>query len=83
MSLSFIWNPYICNMEAITAHPKDKRQLTTIEAFLNALKIPFEKTKEESPYNPEFVAKIKKSQRQAKEGKTVTYTLEQLDELCK
>ncbi|TAN01377.1 MAG: hypothetical protein EPN39_02290 [Chitinophagaceae bacterium] len=76
---SIVPNLYICEMGAITVHPKDKSQLTTIKAFLKALKIPFEKAKEESPYNPEFVVKIKRSQKQAKEGKTVTYTLKQLD----
>ena len=51
-------------MEAITIHPKDKEQLHTIEAFLTALKVPFKKGKKESPYNPEFIAKIKKAKRQ-------------------
>ncbi|HEY6083444.1 MAG TPA: DUF2683 family protein [Chitinophagaceae bacterium] len=70
-------------MEVITVHPKDKKQLTAVEAILKALEVPFEKVKEESPYDPAFVAMIKRSQKQAREGKTVTYTLDQLDKLCK
>ena len=35
-------------MEAIIVHPKDKEQLIVIEYFLNTLKIPFEKTREDS-----------------------------------
>ncbi|MEJ7683518.1 MAG: DUF2683 family protein [Segetibacter sp.] len=34
-----------------------------------ALNVPFEK--EESPYDPQFVAKIKKGEKAAKEGKGV------------
>ncbi len=70
-------------METLTVHPKDKKQLTAVEAVLKALEVPFEKAKEESPYDPAFGAKIKRSQKQAGEGKTVTYTLGQLDKLCK
>lgn len=70
-------------METLIIHPKDKSQLTTVKAVLKALKVPFEKAEEESPYNPEFVAKIRRSQKQAREGKTITYTFDQLRELCK
>lgn len=70
-------------MEALTIHPKDKDQLTTVKAVLKALKVPFEMAEEESPYNPEFAAKIRRSQKQAREGKTITYTPDQLRELCK
>lgn len=44
----------------IIAHPKTKKQEAAIEAVLKALNISFQKD-DESPYNPEFVAKIKKS----------------------
>ncbi|MDQ0639176.1 hypothetical protein QF042_002741 [Pedobacter sp. W3I1] len=42
----------------IIAHPKNKKQEAAIEAVLKALNVSFQK-EEESPYNPEFVAKIK------------------------
>ncbi len=60
-------------MEAIniTAYTSDSSQIEAIKAVLKALKIQFEMTKEK-PYNPEFVAKIQKSQQEYKEGKFVT-----------
>ena len=42
-------------MEAIIVHPKDKEQLIVIEYFLNALKIPFDKIKDDGRnYNGDF-----------------------------
>ena len=32
-------------MEAITIHPKNKEQLNAIQIILNAMKVPFEKSK--------------------------------------
>lgn len=55
-------------METLKIHTEDKQQLKTVKAFLNALKIPFEALKE-SPYNAEFVAGIKESEQQMREGK--------------
>ena len=52
-------------------HPKSQKQLATIEAILKALDVSFKK-EEKSPYNADFVAKIKKSIAQAKQGKVVT-----------
>ena len=49
-------------METLIAHPKNKEQLAALKAFVKALKIDFETKK--SPYNPEFVAKIKRGQEQ-------------------
>ena len=54
-------------METLKIHAEDKEQLKTVKTILKALKVPFE-TSEESPYDPEFVAKIKESERQAKKG---------------
>jgi hypothetical protein len=60
-------------MEAIsiTAYPSDMSQIVAIKAVMKALKIKFEVRKEEF-YNPEFVAKIKKSQQQHQNGNFVT-----------
>ncbi|GAA4205868.1 hypothetical protein GCM10022289_26010 [Pedobacter jeongneungensis] len=55
----------------IIAHPKNKKQEAAIEAVLKALDISFQK-EEESPYNPEFVAKIKKSLSDVKKGNYIT-----------
>ncbi len=55
----------------ITAYTSDSSQIEAIKAVLKALKIQFEMTKEK-PHNPDFVAKIKKSQQEYKEGHFVT-----------
>lgn len=49
------------------AHPKTSEQVSALKAFMQALKIKFEETKEEV-YNPEFVEKIKFSKKQISEG---------------
>lgn len=48
-------------------HPSNSEQANALKAFAKALKLKFEIA--EKPYNPEFVAKIKESQQQFKEGK--------------
>lgn len=64
-------------METITAHPQNKEQSTALEIILKAMNVPFEK-EEESPYNPEFVAKIKRGEKAAKQGKGMKVDLENL-----
>lgn len=54
-------------METIILHPTSKEQVSLFEQLAKALNVPFEK--EESPYDPEFVVKIKKGEKAAKEGK--------------
>ena len=61
----------------LIAHPSNENELSIIKAFFEALKIKFEVT-QESPYNPEFVAKIQKSRKQALEGKTVKIALDDI-----
>ena len=63
-------------METLIIHPKNKEQLSALKAFVKALKIEF--TTEKSPYKPDFVAKIKGSQKQMKEGKGVKIAVEDL-----
>jgi hypothetical protein len=71
-------------MEAINivAYPSDTSQIDAIKAVMKALKIKFEVTKTK-PYNPEFVAKIKKSQQDYKEGKGKVMTMDELNALWK
>ena len=67
-----------------TAHPKDAAQVDALKAFMEALNIKFEVTEsEEKPYRADFVAKIKKSQRDYQEGKGTKVTLDELDNLWK
>ena len=54
-----------------------------MEAILNALKVPFEKSKEESPYNPEFVKKILQGDKDIKEGTGRKITIDELNDLWK
>ena len=63
-------------METLIVHPKNKEQLSALKAFVKALKIEF--TTEKSPYKPDFVAKIKRSQEQMKEGRGVKIAVEDL-----
>lgn len=66
-------------MEAITIHPKNKEQLNALEIVLSAMKVPFEKSMvTKSPYNPKFVAKIKRSEKNFSEGKYKTIKIEDL-----
>jgi alcohol dehydrogenase YqhD (iron-dependent ADH family) len=56
----------------ITAYTEDDTKIEAFKAFLKALKIKHSISKqqvEESPYNPAFVAKVKKSAQQYKDGK--------------
>jgi len=61
----------------LIAHPSDAKELSIIKAFFEALKIKFEVAKD-SPYSPEFVAKIEKSRKQVAEGKTVKISLDDI-----
>jgi hypothetical protein len=61
----------------LIVHPTNTNELDIIKAFFEALKIKFEMA-EQSPYNPDFVAKIKKSRKQATEGKTVKISLDEI-----
>ena len=85
-------------METITikAHTANNTQILAIKAFMKALKIKFEVSKEmakevvksateetESPYDPEFVKKILNGDKQRAEGKSRIVTLEELDNLWK
>ncbi len=57
-------------METLIVHPKSRKQLATVEAILKALDVSFKK--EEDTYNPEFVAMVLESYKQAKKGEVVT-----------
>jgi hypothetical protein len=48
-------------------HPTSE-QASALKAFIKALKIKFEVATNENPYNPDFVAKIKKSKKESQQG---------------
>jgi arginyl-tRNA synthetase len=66
----------------IKAYTDDNSQIDALKAFMKALKIKFEVTKEK-PYNPEFVAMIKQGEQDLKDRKGIAVTLEELEQLCK
>ena len=70
-------------MEAITfkAFTADTSQIEAIKAFMKALKIKFEISKEK-PYDPEFVAKILKGDKQFAEGKGIKMSISEFKDLC-
>lgn len=61
----------------IRAYTTDPQRIDAIKAFMTALKIKFEIAKD-SPYDPDFVAKIENSRKQAAEGKTVKIDLDDI-----
>lgn len=66
----------------ITAYTEDDSQIEAIKAVIKAFKIKYSisKSKEtEKPYNPEFVAMIKKGQQEIKEGKCRTVSMDELN----
>jgi len=67
-------------MEALTIHPKNNEQLEAIKSVLKALKIPFEKV--ESPYDPEFVKKIQRAEKN-REGSIILDSKEDFDNYFK
>lgn len=60
-------------------HPQNKEEETVLKAFMNALKIKFEVTKD-SNYNPDFLVKIEKSGKQFEDGEFVSVEKDQLEE---
>ncbi|HLN73309.1 MAG TPA: DUF2683 family protein [Prolixibacteraceae bacterium] len=63
-------------MGTLIVQPDTKEKLNALKAFLKALKISFEESK--SPYHPEFVAKIKRGEKDIKTGKTKSISLDDI-----
>jgi hypothetical protein len=69
-------------METIVIQTEDKNKAKAIKDFLKAFDINFKsELSEESPYNPEFVKKIKDRSESAREGNIIEYTDELKKEL--
>lgn len=66
-------------MEALLVYPENNKQMKALKAVMVALNVRFEK-KEDSPYDPEFVAKIKRGDEDILKGNTTKITL---DDICK
>jgi len=65
-------------MDTILIRPKNKTQLEAIKAFAKALKMDFETTYSESPYDPDLVKKILKGRKDVKNDKGVKIAVEDL-----
>ena len=61
-------------MGTLIVQPDTKEKLDALKAFLKALKISFEVVK--SPYNPEFVSKIKQGGEDIKTGRIKKISLD-------
>ncbi|WP_221389692.1 DUF2683 family protein [Dyadobacter sp. NIV53] len=68
-------------METLIFRSNSQEKLEALKAVAKALKISFETNTK--PYDPEFVAMIKKGKQDLKEGKGIAMTLEELEGLCK
>ena len=66
----------------LIAHPSNEQEMNTIKAFFEALRIKFEVVKE-PPYDPDFVAKIERGREDYKNGKGITLSMDELNEICK
>ena len=66
----------------LIAHPSNEQEMNTIKAFFETLKIKFEVAKD-TPYDPVFVAKIERGREDYENGKGVTFSIDELNQLCK
>ena len=68
----------------IIVHPRTDEQVNVIKAFMNALKIKFEISKsDDETYNSDFVDKILQGKKDIEQGKGITLSMNELNELCK
>ena len=63
-------------------HPTSKEQERALKAFVRALKIKFE-VSSDKPYDALLVEKVLQGRKELEEGKGTTYSIEELEELCK
>ncbi|WP_432672325.1 DUF2683 family protein [Flavobacterium sp. SM2513] len=66
----------------ITLKNVKKKDLPIFESLAKSLGFEITK-KEDKPYNPEFVKKILDGEKEIKEGKGITMTMDELHDLCK
>ena len=68
-------------MDTIIIHPKNNEEQKVIKAFLDALKIKFEKLKtksNEGDYNLEFVEMVEQNRKDYKDGKGIKVNLDDI-----
>ena len=67
-------------MDTLLILPKNEAEQTVVKAFCQALNVAYEEEPQAEDYNPEFVAKIKRSEEDFKAGRI--YKIE-LDDIWK
>ncbi len=67
-------------MELILKNVK-KKDLPLLKSLAKSLG--FEIEKEEKPYNPEFVKEILEAEKDLRDGRGITMTMEEIKALCK
>ena len=60
-------------MTTLRIDTEDRKILKAVRAILESFEVPFEEARSDSPYDSEFVAMVRESQKEAREGKTVTF----------
>ena len=65
-------------METLIIQPKTKEESNLFEQLAKVLKMPLKKTNDKSPYNPKFVEKIKRSEKNFASGNFKTVKVEDL-----
>lgn len=64
-------------LESFIVHPKTKEQVEAIKAFMNALKIKFEISRDE-PYKETFVNEVLESKKRADNGEVTSLKTSEL-----
>lgn len=65
------------------AHPSSLEEINILKAFVKALKIKYEVTPYEKPYNENFVNNILEAEKNIEQGKGLNLTSEEFDQLWK
>jgi hypothetical protein len=68
---------------SIIIHLENKEQENAVLAFVKALKMKFEISKDEDDYDAEFVKKIEKSKKEIAEGRGISMSVEDIKKLWK
>jgi len=65
-------------MDTLLILPKNEAEQTAVKAFCQALKVAYEEEPEAENYNPEFVAKVKRSEEDFKAGRIHKINLDEI-----
>lgn len=66
-----------------TAYTNNNEQIKAIKAFMRALNIKFDVSKDKDDYDPKFIEMIKQGEKDLKDGKGIEITLSEIEKECK